>query len=431
MIKPERRIKRLAANDGFSLVELLVAVVILGIIAGPLLHTFVTGTYTAAKSRRIGDATLAAQNIAETIEANDIATIVTDPQTMFGASSYSLTGGDSAAKSGLPEYDFTLNGVTAGKSTFNAKVTMTAPSGEDGGNNAQFSVINLQAISDYSNMDAVFAQPRDITTDPDEQAYSAFAEEVQAADLNVTDVKRVITLTVGYFVDANGNTDKSRLSAMLEYKYRYTYSCTEIESDGTTAHKTKLWPLTDYHMVTSNLFPQGFDCTKTPSIYLMYNPWYSTVNLGSGEYNNSVGDKIEIYTKNNLTFKLFLVKEKISNLTTAMEIQYAADIVLYQDSVSIVSNAKVYSNAKENLMEPVGNQKIVNVSFKKQGIVMHTPQSFAGYDSKSEASENDVVSKSAKSRIYKITIMLYDTNNTDEDITSGTLVSTFTATKLQ
>ena len=236
------------------------------------------------------------------------------------------------------------------------------------------------------------------------------------------------------YVDVNvNNTFVTFMNdgVMLEYKYRYTYSCTEIESDGTTAHKTKLWPLTDYHMVTSNLFPQGFDCTKTPSIYLMYNPWYSTVNLGSGEYNNSVGDKIEIYNKNNLAFKLFLVKEKISNLTTAMEIQYAADIVLYQDSVSIVSNAKVYSNAKENLMEPVGNQKIVNVSFKKQGIVMHTPQSFAGYDFKSEASENDVVSKSAKSRIYKITIMLYDTNNTDEDITSGTLVSTFTATKLQ
>ena len=43
------------------------AVAILGIVVAPLLHTFVTAASTAAKSRKLGDATLAAQNLAERV----------------------------------------------------------------------------------------------------------------------------------------------------------------------------------------------------------------------------------------------------------------------------------------------------------------------------------------------------------------------------
>ncbi|MEG2519433.1 MAG: type II secretion system protein, partial [Oscillospiraceae bacterium] len=58
-------------NRGMTLVELLVAVVILGIIVVPLLHTIVTGATTERKSRVAGEATATAQDILETIEASD------------------------------------------------------------------------------------------------------------------------------------------------------------------------------------------------------------------------------------------------------------------------------------------------------------------------------------------------------------------------
>ena len=59
-------------NKGFSLVELLIATIILGIVVAPLLHTFVTAANTTARSRQIGDATLAGENIAEKVEAGSI-----------------------------------------------------------------------------------------------------------------------------------------------------------------------------------------------------------------------------------------------------------------------------------------------------------------------------------------------------------------------
>ena len=104
MKKTDRR--GLSGNGGFSLVELLVAVIILGIIVSPLLHTFVTGAVTASKSRKMGDATLAAQNISEAIEASDLNTdvILNAAPTIFGGTA-TRTAND--VTSGIYSYDIT------------------------------------------------------------------------------------------------------------------------------------------------------------------------------------------------------------------------------------------------------------------------------------------------------------------------------------
>ena len=47
-------------NSGFTLVELLIAITILGIIVGPFMHSFVTASRTNAKAQQIQNATLLA-----------------------------------------------------------------------------------------------------------------------------------------------------------------------------------------------------------------------------------------------------------------------------------------------------------------------------------------------------------------------------------
>ena len=70
-------IKSVFKDDrGLTLVELIVGVTILAIIVVPLLHIFVTGANTEYKSRIYGDATDAAQNLSEQIQANDADTIL-------------------------------------------------------------------------------------------------------------------------------------------------------------------------------------------------------------------------------------------------------------------------------------------------------------------------------------------------------------------
>ena len=57
-------------NEGFSLVELLIAIVILSIIVVPLLHSFVTSARTNAKSRNTMHATAIAEDVMEQFEAH-------------------------------------------------------------------------------------------------------------------------------------------------------------------------------------------------------------------------------------------------------------------------------------------------------------------------------------------------------------------------
>lgn len=59
-------------NAGFSLVELLIAMVVLAIIVVPLLHSFVTSARTNAKSRSTMHATAIAEDVMEMFEAHSL-----------------------------------------------------------------------------------------------------------------------------------------------------------------------------------------------------------------------------------------------------------------------------------------------------------------------------------------------------------------------
>ena len=74
-------------NRGFTLVELIVAIVILAIVFIPLLHTFVTSAQTELNSRLKNDATMLAQSTIEDIQATDMETLLsgyTETQDEFG-----------------------------------------------------------------------------------------------------------------------------------------------------------------------------------------------------------------------------------------------------------------------------------------------------------------------------------------------------------
>lgn len=404
-------------NAGFSLVELLIAVVILGLIVAPLLHTFVAAADTAARSGKMGDATLASQNIAEVIEANNVSDIVADGNALFGA-----TAVVDASQAASGSYVMTISGLGAGKSQFNAQVALNAAA-------APFQEINAEKIADYSNMDAVFAQSQTSAEDPDQNAIARFVSD-SSVYTNITStpsVTRNIKLTVDY-TDAA----KTKIEADLVYSYTYSFSYKEVNSSGGTMNKSA----TLSYQLHYSLLPQGFDRSSgaVPNIYLLYNPWYggtyTDATLGQSYTKDRLAsstdadvaisnkyDTFNVLNNQDITFKLFLVKQKTAEpLTTDMD--YSADIILHQSNA--VSTA-VYSNVNESFTTPTGNTKLNNVSFKVQ------------YDSWSyqpitNLITGDLVSKSAKNRIFQVTINLFPVGTTDY---SGTPLCTFTTTKLQ
>lgn len=59
-------------NSGFTLVELMIAIAILVIIAGPFMRSFVTAARTNAKAQQVQNATILATNIMEEVKANSM-----------------------------------------------------------------------------------------------------------------------------------------------------------------------------------------------------------------------------------------------------------------------------------------------------------------------------------------------------------------------
>ncbi len=67
-------------NEGFTLIELLITIVIIGIVAVPFLNSFIQATNINVKARRLQNATLAAQDLAEEFKARPLSEILNSYQ---------------------------------------------------------------------------------------------------------------------------------------------------------------------------------------------------------------------------------------------------------------------------------------------------------------------------------------------------------------
>ena len=122
--------RRQLNNEGFSLIELLIAIVILSIIVVPLLHSFVTSARTNAKSRNTMHATAIAEDVMEQFEAHTLEemadTYETATPTDFTNNvqrDVSLdVDGDGAAEDGIWQYTFRDEKTTSG--TYDVVVTL-------------------------------------------------------------------------------------------------------------------------------------------------------------------------------------------------------------------------------------------------------------------------------------------------------------------
>ncbi|MDD6010871.1 MAG: prepilin-type N-terminal cleavage/methylation domain-containing protein, partial [Lachnospiraceae bacterium] len=91
-------------NKGFSLVELLVAMVILMVVSIPLLHAFVTTAYTNRDASRLMSATDAAENIMEKFEYQDIEELVN----LYNVGDNVVTVDNTSSPYNMEKYSFVI-----------------------------------------------------------------------------------------------------------------------------------------------------------------------------------------------------------------------------------------------------------------------------------------------------------------------------------
>ncbi|MDD3347405.1 type II secretion system protein [Oscillibacter sp.] len=396
-------------NRGFSLVELMVGITILGLVAAPLLHAFVTSANTARRSGQLADATLTAQNLAESVESATLSTLRTNPLSALGGTGAAFYSYDGSAYQLSPDaqaeradaYYIGVSGVGqggAGNSVFNAMISLRADDA--------YAAINGQAITNYSPMDAVLSQTRDAGEDPDQIVDAAFRSEANVVS-NGTYTLSQKARTI--LMDVTPSADKSTLSATVTYQYKYTYSYDREEYDDFgNAETVHVSNARFEDSVVYTLFPNGYKLSDgMPTLYLLYYPWYVS---GSP-------DDIQINNRGNVPLSLFLVKQWDPD-ASAFELQakentYAASISLRQ-SCEAADGALIYSNAARNLV--TGQTGIGGVTYHiYQGDYLYVNGTFSG----------DLVKKAPENRIYEVTVDLYDGDYT------GSPVYSLRTTKLQ
>ena len=185
-------------NEGFSLVELLIAIVILSIIVVPLLHSFVTSARTNAKSRSTMHATAIAEDIMEMFEAHSLEEMA-DIYTSETPAGFTNTA-NMDDTTGI--WTYTIRDDTTTSGTYDAviKVDPTAYSAVN-----SVDPVDIQNLA--GNLNAVYSEAEDAAM----EAYSYFGGGVPTADIiqnttrkieiNIDSSKTNVTLATGDVVE--------------------------------------------------------------------------------------------------------------------------------------------------------------------------------------------------------------------------------------
>ncbi len=333
-------------NKGFSLVELICAVAILGATITVLLNSFVIGTNVSKKRVKQSEATLAGKNILEAVAASSIDDFYSEDSygkvkellgnsvnvSLMEDNTYKIDENGEKVK-GDGSFTVALENLNAGSSTMDAVVEFSRGdeldvwTDEDGNEVQSLShglyLINSEKIklAQYDAMDGVVCQPYELGSNPDllvENEIGALARsygldprpmadggELKQRDrkirLYVThDPAEDWTLTDDVEKPYNDDGTPNEAFEDLEHTGRYHYATVKYEyvftfsrpfsvvaGSGTRVTNQLSWSRT-YTVFPGGYEPQNKD--GSISIYLMYYPVYSD-KYASDEihiYNNSI-----------------------------------------------------------------------------------------------------------------------------------------------
>lgn len=271
-------------NKGFSLVEVLVAVIILALVAGPILMAFVMSARFNARARETQRVSAVAESVMEEFKGMSIA----DARVAYATAPDALV---------FDRKDFV---VEAGSLYYDVKITATPY--EDPRKSATAEVVKPSLIN--PSTDYVFTQDMY----QDKTVYDSILTEVynyidgvahiSASHPEITPSHLKSSITVKRYITLTVNGDDSTQNARVDIKYTYEVAAYAVGGTVVPAHS-----FADIE------FP-GTDKTYTDlsSVYLFYSPGYSSLAASGVAKIN--GDYITI--KNNTSREItgFVVKQE-------------------------------------------------------------------------------------------------------------------------
>lgn len=300
-------------DRGFTLVELLVAIVILAVVFVPLLHSFVTGAQTELKSRQKNDATMFAQTVIETIQATDTDDLLTG---------YEPEKNEQGKETGVYTKD-----DTSGPTGYTAAITLTP-----------VTTINAKKVAVSNTMDAVIDM-----SGADADALNAFYSECNG-QVDTAALQNALTRKIEITSELQKD-GTYQVSVVFHYSGTATYSTASEDGDDTvTSHTVTLdYESSDKAVVNT---PTGAAAqtlkekgSAAYSLYLYFSP---ILHASSKSY---YSDTVEITngtaadaSSNGLDFNVFLIDTVAheNNVNYVPQINYGGQ--------NDLTRARVFSN---------------------------------------------------------------------------------------
>lgn len=383
-------------NRGMTLIELIIAITILGLVATPLLHGFLTSAQTEVKARKMGEVTSVAQNVMEVVEGAGYDTLKNSTSaelcTLFGIDTTLPNGG--SAQIVTPQNgtsNISLTGLDSGNKMYNATVDITPHD------------INNEDLSEYTSMDVIFQVPKsNVSVD-------------RTISLSVTQEGDIITFVLTN--DAPSQEDEPEND-----ENDSDSDGTDNENNGNTSEETEGTIPRGTAVRGADEFTYKYRLPASgemPSVYLFYYPNYKI-----DENNDYIAKKdiLEINNYDNVEFDLILVKQLMtgkgapngSMQLDELEKRSVLEIVQYiSDDEENGKGVSIYTNAKESLrytlygnLEQNGiNSNICDVSYvvEEEGIARNGK--FGNVSKNTTA--NSIVKEDNDMRAYEYTVKVY------------------------
>jgi len=403
-------------NKGVTLVELIVAVIVLSISIGPLLYTFVFSTRFNANSKVKQRSTSAAQTIMETLKSTDIEEVYT----MFN-------GKDITNPDGTPGKEFTTHFVKNGVDAGTTYKFTSAGTGEKAEGTYEILGMTLSDITskELGRYDAVITITAGVTNpdmpevavfDPRQDALWTESDETYGAEhydpyYVATELVRKKVSDVGKDVADVSKIDITRNmylvmgddSAYVQYQYVYSI----LMKDGTyAAYNQNFNERSMRPILAADYDSTNFDLRN---VYFYYYPAYVDTyemkadgvgGVISSTNVNVKGDYLYVTNDCSNTVNLFVYKQLNSAKTY---FQLATSESTYKLNV-IPASAGGYTKVYDCVQASLSDISASNYGTHKDSM-LQAVVGYAGYDKLSLESSVGPVSSNVMS--YNVNIKIY------------------------
>ena len=434
-------------NMGFSLVEVLVAMTVLALVVAPMAALFSSSVRMNMVSKHRMNAITLAEDIMESLKANDIADVCYQfqfpgdfkliEQDVTTIADESLTpaqvlpkmvddglGGTTVAKdsdgnpifnfkaSSSGVYNFSLKDVTVqqNRETYDADIEMStskykvisgaAPRAIDYNSNT---LVTISAVKGYENMVAV--RPRD---EDDVTFANLIAEAVSEGHTGLTDsdIKRTFTIQIDSPESASAGLTYKDSFGYVTKSYTLNTFTAETRKDDTESGEGE--GSGEEGVPGGGGGDEGSSGEKIPleNVFLFYTPNYYSKGAASNK------DTFEIINNSGSEINVYIVKQESGDYTgfAADESQYRADVKITNSGTS---DTYVLTNLMYNLAHDYDDsvaEKITGVT--PAGPVYLTVNGAVPPNNKIPFIMKDLADTTAKDRYYDVTIKVYKSSDT-------------------